>query len=150
MRSEKAGISLDEESYKKDAELSPEGAEYAERLKNFVLFHRAQKDPSLMTSPDQERSLSVRSTYSVTSGYARPLLNYFVEKVWSSTQKKGRQTANAFEGEHVNIRNYSVLNQLNPGEVDGLSAEQIAEKYPDEVERANKDPYRHRYPRAEV
>lgn len=39
--------------------------------------------------------------------------------------------------------------ELNPGDVDGLTLDQIREKYPEEWARAEKDPYAHRYPRAE-
>lgn len=39
--------------------------------------------------------------------------------------------------------------ELNPGDVDGLTPEQIREKYPEEWARAERDPYAHRYPRAE-
>lgn len=41
------------------------------------------------------------------------------------------------------------MHELNPGDVDGLSPEQIKEKYPEEWARSEKDPYAHRYPRAE-
>lgn len=47
-------------------------------------------------------------------------------QVWSSTQKKGRQTASVFADEDaIAVRHYSVLNQMNPGEVDGLAPEEI-------------------------
>lgn len=60
---------------------------------------------------------------------------------------------------------------MNPGEVDGLTDEEIKvrlvfdlhectiqmthqgilkARFPDEIAKAQKDPYRHRYPRAEV
>jgi 6-phosphofructo-2-kinase/fructose-2,6-biphosphatase 4 len=41
------------------------------------------------------------------------------------------------------------MHELNPGDVDGLSPEQLKEKYPEEWARSEKDPYAHRYPRAE-
>lgn len=43
----------------------------------------------------------------------------------------------------------SQLCELNPGVVDGLSAEEIKTLYPDEFERAQREPYGARYPRAE-
>jgi hypothetical protein len=64
------------------------------------------------------------------------------------------------------------LTQINPGECDGLSPEEIKvnkwmvrlkaehvylrsdtmiqEKFPDEIVKSQKDPYTHRFPRAEV
>ena len=49
----------------------------------------------------------------------------------------------------IPVRQQSVLNQLNPGESDGLTPEELREKFPDEVVKARENPYRHRYPRAE-
>lgn len=70
--------------------------------------------------------------------------------IWTSTQKKVRQTALPFLDAGLLVRQHSVLNQLNPGEVDGLTLSEIKLKFPDEIERVKQDPYRHRYPRAEV
>lgn len=46
-------------------------------------------------------------------------------KVWTSTRKKARQTAEPFESEGVPVRQHSVLTQLNPGEADGLTRAQL-------------------------
>ncbi|KAI8878909.1 bifunctional 6-phosphofructo-2-kinase/fructose-2,6-bisphosphate 2-phosphatase [Backusella circina FSU 941] len=118
----RAGESTHPQSFKIDAELSEEGEEYAERLKNFVLAYREQRK-----TDDKERPLTV----------------------WTSTRKKSRQTAMAFSSAGIPVRQNSVLNQLNPGEVEGLSLAEIKAQFPDELERAKQDPYRHRYPRAE-
>lgn len=74
----------------------------------------------------------------------RPLI------IWTSTRKKSRQTAQPFVDAGFLVRQQSVLNQSNPGEVAGLTMEEIQNKFPEEVKRAKEDPYRHRYPRAEV
>lgn len=50
---------------------------------------------------------------------------HVLAQVWTSTQKKSRQTASVFSEENVAVRQYSMLNQLNPGEVDGLTPEEI-------------------------
>lgn len=70
--------------------------------------------------------------------------------VWTSTQKKDLETAIPFVNEHIAVRQQSVLNQLNPGESDGLSENELQEKYKEDFEKACENPYRHRYPRAEV
>lgn len=97
---------------------------YAQRLKNFVLAYREKRN----VSEDTKRPLTV----------------------WTSTRKKARQTALPFAEAGIPVRQHSMLNQLNPGEVDGLTLEEIKKRFPDEVERAKEDPYRHRFPRAEV
>ncbi|KAI8138089.1 6-phosphofructo-2-kinase-domain-containing protein [Fennellomyces sp. T-0311] len=124
----RTGSSVNDGSYRTDAELSPEGWEYAKVLKEFVVEYRAKKDGTTGISADEERSLSV----------------------WAPTQKKGRQTASLFVNEpNIAVRHYSMINQLNPGVVDGMTIEEISKQYPDEIERAKADPYHHRYPRAE-
>ncbi|KAI8370639.1 6-phosphofructo-2-kinase-domain-containing protein [Radiomyces spectabilis] len=123
----RAGESLNPNLYKVDAELSPEGRQYAENLKNFMIAYREKKRTEANNSEDQERPLSI----------------------WTSTRKKSRQSALPFAEAGFPVRQHSVLTQLNPGEVDGLTPEEIKQKFPEEVARARQDPYRHRYPRAE-
>ncbi|KAI8075111.1 6-phosphofructo-2-kinase-domain-containing protein [Gongronella butleri] len=122
----RAGECQNPRSYKIDAELSPEGERYAERLKDFVLHHRA--DEAKRNKNEQQRPLTV----------------------WTSTRKKARQTALYFAQEGIPVRQHSVLNQINPGIVDGLTEAEIKAKFPEEVIRARQDPYHHRFPRAEV
>ncbi|KAG0173407.1 hypothetical protein DFQ28_001581 [Apophysomyces sp. BC1034] len=123
----RAGDAVDPQSYKDDSILSPEGEQYAEKLKDFVLAYREQKRTASGNSEDQERPITV----------------------WTSTRKKGKQTAIPFAAAGVPVRQHSVLNQLNPGVVDGMTAQEIKEKFPEEVIKAREEPYRHRYPRAE-
>ncbi|KAI9018591.1 6-phosphofructo-2-kinase-domain-containing protein [Phycomyces nitens] len=123
----RAGESVAPSSFKDDAELSPEGVEYAQRLEEFVVGYRKQKQTGSGSTEDQERQLMV----------------------WTSARKKGRQTAIPFVNAGIPVRQHSVLNQMNPGEVDGLTPEQIKEKFPEEVISARANPYSHRYPRAE-
>lgn len=111
-----------------DAELSEEGEKYAERLKKFIIAFREKQRFEIENANEKERPLTV----------------------WTSTRKKSRQTARPFLDSGYIVRHQSVLNQINPGESDGLTREQIKLKFPDEVERERQDPYRHRYPRAEV
>ncbi|KAG2175035.1 hypothetical protein INT43_006097 [Umbelopsis isabellina] len=121
------GPSENDNRYKEDPDLAPEGHEYAERLKEFILSYRARQRA---TNNKEE--------------YVRPL------NVWTSARKRSKQTALhfAFE-EDIIIRQHTTLTQMNPGEVDGLTDEEIKARFPDEIAKAQKDPYRHRYPRAE-
>lgn len=56
----KAGECYNPRSYRVDADLSPEGEKYAERLKNFVLHYRQEKLKSSSKSENQQRPLTVR------------------------------------------------------------------------------------------
>ncbi|KAI8636617.1 6-phosphofructo-2-kinase-domain-containing protein [Parasitella parasitica] len=122
----RSGPSLNDNSYKADANLSAEGEKYAETLKEFMSTYHEQKNAD--RAADEKRPLTV----------------------WTSTQKKTLETAIPFINAGIPVRQQSVLNQLNPGESDGLSPEEVKEKFPEEIAKAKENPYRHRYPRAEV
>ncbi|KAI8364231.1 6-phosphofructo-2-kinase-domain-containing protein [Blakeslea trispora] len=121
----RSGPSKNEGAYKADADLSEAGELYAEKLKECMLSQHEQKNANL--APDERRPLTI----------------------WTSSQKKAVGTALPFMKAGIPVRQQSVLNQLNPGESDGLTPEELKEKFPDEVVKARENPYRHRYPRAE-
>lgn len=126
------GVSLNEHSYRADAPLAPAGHRYAENLKNFLLTLRENSpvsSPISTSTPEAPRRLTV----------------------WTSSRKRSFQTAAHFlDHEEIIVRQRTVLSERNPGVCDLMTAEEIQEKYPDECLRASKDPYRHRFPRAEV
>jgi len=119
-----AGTSTNDMNYKADAHLSAEGKAYAEKLKDFMLSYHEER--------------SIRFPYET-----KPLT------IWTSSQKKALETAAPFAKEGIPVRHQSVLNQLNPGESDGLTMEELKQKYPDEIIKMKENPYRHRFPRAE-
>ncbi|KAI8374690.1 6-phosphofructo-2-kinase-domain-containing protein [Radiomyces spectabilis] len=123
----RTGLAIDERSYKIDADLSDEGKKYAAKLRDFVVAYREKKITESGVSEDQDRPL-----------------------VWTSTRKKAKQTAYPFMEAGFPVRGHSVLTQMNPGEADGLTNEELKEKFPEEVVKARENPYRHRYPRGEV
>jgi 6-phosphofructo-2-kinase/fructose-2,6-biphosphatase 4 len=43
----------------------------------------------------------------------------------------------------------SQMNEINPGVIDGMTMSEIQDTYPEEYERSLREPYSHRYPRAE-
>lgn len=74
---------------------------------------------------------------------AKPLL------VWSSKRLRTVETANYFAEDGYTMASRPELTQLNPGDVDGLTTDQIKAKYSDEYDVHHANPYHHRYPRAE-
>ncbi|KAF9437889.1 hypothetical protein BGZ76_010671 [Entomortierella beljakovae] len=126
----RSGISLNEQSYRADAPLAPAGHRYAENLKNFVVTLRENQNLPLNnnSTADAPRQLTV----------------------WTSSRKSSFQTAAHFlDHEEIIVRQRSVLSERNPGVCDQMTTEEIEQKYPDELLRAQNDPYRHRFPRAE-
>lgn len=70
--------------------------------------------------------------------------------VWTSTRRRTVETAKFFHEKGYKVRQRSQMSQLNPGVCENMTEEQIRAEYPDEVAKHEKDPYHHRYPRAEV
>ncbi|KAF4634604.1 hypothetical protein G7Y89_g3510 [Cudoniella acicularis] len=126
----RAGTSSQEDSYKLDAHLSEEGAEYAKQMSETLLEHREAERAALIASGGSDAPL-------------KPLI------VWTSTRKRTIETAEYLGGNGFKVRQRSQMSQLNPGVCEKLSERAIRCMYPEEVALHEKDPYHHRYPRAE-
>ncbi|KAJ1982484.1 hypothetical protein H4R35_000266 [Dimargaris xerosporica] len=118
----RSGESTQENLYKADAPLSQAGHKYAQRLQQVITQRRKER----VALDDGDDS---------------------VLKIWTSTQQYSYSTAEYFSSCPVRYRRS--LQDINPGVVDGMSAQEIQDKYPREFEQYLKDPYRHRYPRGE-
>ena len=128
----RAGTTKDEDSYKADASLSPEGEDYAQKMAETLLAHREAERTSLIENG------------APASTELKPLT------VWTSTRRRTVETAAYLETQGFRVRQRSQMSQLNPGVCEKMSEKKIREKYPDEVAKHEQDPYHHRYPRAEV
>lgn len=69
--------------------------------------------------------------------------------VWTAPRKRTYDTAVFFGERGIDVRQRSQLQQLHPGIVADLPETEIKEKFPEEYEEYMKDPYHHRFPRAE-
>lgn len=70
--------------------------------------------------------------------------------VWTSTRRRTVETANYLHECGYKVLQRSQMSQLNPGVCEKMSERRIRIEYPEEVAKHEKDPYHHRYPRAEV
>lgn len=125
------GPAAEEDTYKADAPVSPEGQAYAKKMVETLLKHR-----------EQEREASIEQGGSDTP--LRPLT------VWTSTRLRTIQTAEPLKEMGFKVKQRSQMSQINPGVCEKLSERAIRALYPEEVEKHELDPYHHRYPRAEV
>lgn len=128
----RAGTTSDEDNYKADAGLSAEGADYSVKMTEALLAHREQERRHLIEHGAPE------------STALKPLT------IWTSTRRRGVETAQYLESKGYRVRQRSQMSQLNPGVCEKMSERKMREQYPQEVERHTRDPYHHRYPRAEV
>jgi 6-phosphofructo-2-kinase/fructose-2,6-biphosphatase 4 len=127
----RAGTSSQEDSFKADASLSPEGVTYSRIMSDTLIKHR-----------EAERAASIARGGS--DAPLRPLT------VWTSTRKRTIETSEYLASLGYRVRQRSQMSQLNPGVCEKMSERRIRAEYPDEVEKHELDPYHHRYPRAEV
>ena len=128
----RAGTTNDEDSYKADASLSAEGKDYAKKMSETLTAHRETERQNLIKHGAPE------------STALKPLT------VWTSTRRRTVETSATLEEMGYRVRQRSQMSQLNPGVCEKLSEQKIRERFPDEVANHEKDPYHHRYPRAEV
>ncbi|KAH8921934.1 bifunctional 6-phosphofructo-2-kinase/fructose-2,6-bisphosphate 2-phosphatase [Atractiella rhizophila] len=125
----RSGPSLIEHSYKADSDLDPEGYAYADKLKDFVIKKRKEIRDERMRNG--ERSNMKHMT------------------VWTSARQRCLSTAKPFRDLGYRVIERAQMSEINPGVIDGYTVEEIKESYPEEYERSLREPYSHRYPRAE-
>ncbi|EEP78291.1 conserved hypothetical protein [Uncinocarpus reesii 1704] len=126
----RAGTSLEADSYKADASLSPQGEDYARKMTQRLLEYREEERQAAKEQGDLD-------------AITRPLI------VWTSTRRRTTETAQFLHKKGFKTRHRSQLSQLNPGVCEKMSERRIREEFPDEVAQHDLDPYHHRYPRAE-
>ncbi|CAG8745846.1 1965_t:CDS:2, partial [Racocetra fulgida] len=98
--------SLNELSQRADAELSPEGIRYAHNLKNFLLTLREKEKKQRIEDgwgDEDERTLTI----------------------WTSPRRRSYQTAKPFEDEGYIVKQRTSIAELNLGEIDGLTVDEI-------------------------
>jgi 6-phosphofructo-2-kinase len=67
--------------------------------------------------------------------------------VWTSMLKRSVQTAEYFDADDdYDVKNWEMLNELNAGAFEGMTYEEIAQKYPQEFEKRAKDKLHYIYP----
>ncbi|CAK7265416.1 hypothetical protein SEPCBS119000_001501 [Sporothrix epigloea] len=132
----RAGIAADvteeEEAYRADPPLGPEGQKYAELMSEALLAHR-----------EYERQAAAAEAGTVDPPPLRPLT------VWTSTRLRTVQTADYLKERGYKVRQRSQMSQINPGVCEKLSDRALRALYPEEVALHELDPYHHRFPRAE-
>ncbi|EPE05666.1 6-phosphofructo-2-kinase fructose- -bisphosphatase [Ophiostoma piceae UAMH 11346] len=132
----RAGIAADvpeeEESYRADPPLGPQGQNYAELMSEALLAHR-----------EAERQAAAADSASAELPPLRPL------SVWTSTRLRTVQTAEYLKERGYKVRQRSQMSQINPGVCEKLPDRTLRALYPEEVELHELDPYHHRFPRAE-
>ncbi|KAJ1032531.1 hypothetical protein NDA16_000554 [Ustilago loliicola] len=138
----RAGEALVEHLYKADADLSSLGWDYADELAHSMVNLRRKKAglPPISTPTD---------------GTGKEIKDEFMDQdskafeVWTSQRRRSSHTAYPLAEAGYKVIERSQLSEMNPGVVDGMSVEEVKQRFPDEYERKLREPYSHRFPRAE-
>lgn len=146
--------------YGKDPPLDEDGRKYAKNLTNTLINHLRKQgktsfEPVLLSGastpgggsrPLARRELLIDEKHP-TAGVDGMDEDSFV--VWTSVKKRTVETTKYFAQQNIKIRHRIQLLQKNPGVVGTMTDEEIKAAYPSEYEQFLKDPYHHRYSRAE-
>lgn len=69
--------------------------------------------------------------------------------MWTSQRRRCLSTCKPLADLGYKVSERQQMHELNPGVIDGLTQDEIKERFPQEFQRAQGDQYSHRYPRAE-
>lgn len=138
-----------------DSDLSKKGRRYAMALTNFIKHKREAWDvrrrekansthfpplPGDTTPPNPEY------TPGGDDGNGRNDQKSFC--VWTSMLERSIQTAQYFDEEDFEIKQWRMLGELNAGTMEGLTYNEIKTRFPAEYELRKHDKMRYRYPGA--
>lgn len=142
----RAGEALVEHLYKADADLSSLGWDYADELAHFMANLRRKRAglPPLSTptaAGDNANQATSKDDFMEQDSKAF--------EVWTSQRRRSSHTAYPLAEKGYKVIERSQLSEMNPGVVDGMSVDEVKQRFPDEYERKLREPYSHRFPRAE-
>lgn len=141
--------------YSKDPPLDEAGLQYAKDITHTVVKHLASKGKYLSNLSNEEDPKAVNIRRSLSTDERHPPTgadgvdeDSFV--VWTSAKRRTMETTQFFKKMGVNIRHRIQLSQKNPGIVGNMTEKEIELAFPSEYELFLKDPYHHRFSRAEL
>lgn len=131
-----------------NSDLTDEGRNYATALYNFIGDKRKEWEE------DQKKRILEENPLPPRPGDHTPpypdLLGDLNEKnfcVWTSMLKRGVQTAEVFDqDDDYDVKHWEMLNELNAGDFEGLTYDEIASRHPQEYAKRVKDKLHYIYP----
>ena len=132
-----------------DSSLSAAGIQYAKALTSFLTTQRAEWE-------QRNREKQALTHFPPQPGDATPPNPEYagqtsnVEErnfcIWTSMLKRSIQTAQFFDEEDWDVKQMRMLNELNAGEMEGMTYEEIKAHHPDQYELRKHDKLHYRYP----
>ncbi|KAL4868260.1 hypothetical protein BDV12DRAFT_105547 [Aspergillus spectabilis] len=129
-----------------DSELTENGRRYAKALTRFMNYQRNQWEV-------YQRQKDMMSLMPPRAGDSTPPNPSYVPRdrprnfcVWSSMMQRTVQTVEHFNEDEYDVKQMKMLDELYAGEMEGLTYEEIREKFPDEYATRKKNKLYYRYP----
>ncbi|KAK3343758.1 histidine phosphatase superfamily [Lasiosphaeria hispida] len=130
-----------------DSELTERGHYYGQALYNFI----TQKRKEWLI--DQKNKIAQSSFPPMPGDHTPPYpeLNQELDDknfcVWTSMLKRSIETAEYFDADDdYDVKAWEMLNELNAGTFEGMTYEEIAQKYPEEYNKRSRDKLQYIYP----
>ncbi|KAG9233471.1 putative 6-phosphofructo-2-kinase PB17E12.14c [Amylocarpus encephaloides] len=132
-----------------DSDLTPDGHNYGTVLYNFISKKRTEWEVD-----QKKRLLAATESEFPNPGDRTPpypeLLGDLDSKnfcVWTSMLQRSIASAQDFEeDENYDVKNWEMLNEIHAGKFEGMTYEDIRQKFPDEYDRRAKDKLNYIYP----
>lgn len=137
-----------------DSDLSENGRSYARALTRFIKCERRawdvhQKDKALFTHfPPQPGDTTPPNPEYTVHGDDDDCESSKPFCVWTSMLRRSVQTAQYFDEEDFDIKQWKMLDELNAGTMEGMTYDEIRTKHSEEYELRKKDKLHYRYPGA--
>lgn len=130
-----------------DSELTERGHIYGQALYNFMTYKRKEW---LI----EQKSKIARASFPPLPGDNTPPypeINQELEDknfcVWTSMLRRSVETAEYFDADDdYDVKAWEMLNELNAGTFEGMTYEEIAQKYPEEYQKRSADKLQYIYP----
>ncbi|KAK8170945.1 6-phosphofructo-2-kinase-domain-containing protein [Phyllosticta citrichinensis] len=131
-----------------DSDLSDSGRRYAEAVTKFIKYEREAWEI-------RQREKTMAAHFPPQPGDMSPPNPYFMAEeepprknccVWTSMLKRAIQTAQYFDEEDFDLKQMRMLDELNAGLMEGMTYDQIREKYTEEFDLRRQDKLQYRYP----
>lgn len=119
-----------------DSDLTSRGLKFSKALAKFIENEKYKFINSKLSQYEQAHPAQDHDMADIDTNFL----------VWSSMLKRSVQTASFFSEDEFDIREIRLLNELSAGICEGLTYEQIQEKFPNEFNLRLKDKLRYRYP----
>jgi 6-phosphofructo-2-kinase len=130
-----------------DSSLTERGHIFAQSLYNFTTYKRKQ------WLVEQSRKIAQSSFPPMPGDHTPPYPEPHLELeeknfcVWTSMLKRSVETAEYFDADDdYDVKHWEMLNELNTGQFEGMTYEEIAERHPEEYRKRAQDKLHYIYP----